>query len=91
MTPPIFPPLKTAPAKKRPGRPRTGQTPPAERQRKSRENALRAGGRRLNVTLTPEGAEALAKVHAEHPGKTETEAVHIALHWYARRKSRKPA
>lgn len=77
------------PVKRKPGRPRTGVTPLAERKRKSAEALLKAGGRRLEIRLTPDGAQHLEEVHKDHPGLNDTEALLLAIRWYATRRSRK--
>lgn len=79
-----------APPKRKPGRPRTGVTPLKERKRKSAEALLKAGGRRLDIRLQPQGAADLEEVHKDHPGLDDSAAVHLALRWYASRRSRKP-
>lgn len=78
------------PAKRKPGRPATGQTPVQERKEKSLAKLARAGGRRLEIRLTPDGAKHLDEVHKDHPGLNDTEAMLLALRWYASRRSRKP-
>lgn len=85
-------PIKPAavPAKRKPGRPATGQTPPAERKRLSRLRLAKERGRRLDIQLDADGVEHLGEVHKDNPGMNDTEAVHLALRWYALRRSRKP-
>jgi hypothetical protein len=67
---------------KRRGRPPTGQTPAAERQRASRARRAKEGGKHISVTLSPEGAEHLGIIMIAE-GKTEKEALEAALRDYS--------
>lgn len=61
------------------GRPvTTGTTPSKDRAAKSRSNRSEAGGKRLSVNLTPEGARHLREI-MEDRQISQTEAVHFAL------------
>lgn len=61
------------------GRPvTTGTTPAKDRKAKERANLVTAGGRRLNVNLTPAGAQHLQQIMDDNEVGV-TEAVHIAL------------
>lgn len=82
--------MPTTTAKRPPGRPPTGETPVKLRKAKSALALSLSGGRRLEIRLSGEGAGHLAAVHADNPGLNDTQAVHLALAWYANRKSRKP-
>lgn len=65
------------------GRPRKhlpGEEPQAkERLMRSKEKLIAAGGKMLNVRLTPEGNEALKKLLNTEEFSTETEAVNRVL------------
>lgn len=74
--------MKTAPKRGRPVT--TGTTPPKDRAAKSRADRAAAGGGRLSMNLTPQGAEDIAAIRAENPGMTVTDAVHAALYAYRR-------
>ena len=78
----------TAPAKRKPGRPATGETPVKLRKAKSDLSLAQSGGRRLEIRLSGTGVGHLAAVHADNPGLNDTEAVHLALAWYANRLKR---
>lgn len=75
--------MSTKPKRGRPAT--TGRTPDAQRSAKSLENLKKAGGRRLNVNLSPEAAAALDAIKARD-GNTTTEAVHKAVTREAARK-----
>ena len=75
----------TAPAKRRPGRPATGETPVKLRNAKAALSLAQSGGRRLEIRLSGEGAAHLAAVHSDNPGLNDTQAVHLALACYVNR------
>lgn len=64
----------------RPRKHAPGEEPSAkERLMKSKENLLKAGGKMLNVRLSPEANKALAKIMEQEGFKTTTEAVNQTL------------
>jgi hypothetical protein len=79
----------TSEPKKR-GRPATGQTPPAQRTRALVERLRLAGGRRATFNLSADTAADIATIRARG-AESDTAAIAAAVHWYARRKLRKPA
>ena len=68
--------MTTAPKRGRPIT--TGTTPAKDRKAKERATAAKAGGKRLHVMLTPEGAQHLQRIMDDHDVGL-TRAVHIAL------------
>ena len=71
-----------APAPRR-GRPvTTGTTPAKDRKAKERAARADAGGQRLSINLTPQGAADLAAIQAKHPDLSKTEVVHHLLRGY---------
>lgn len=71
------------PVKPKRGRPvTTGTTPAKDRKAKERANRATAGGERLNINLTPQGAADLAAIQADNPDLSKTEVVHAALYAY---------
>jgi len=65
------------------GRPvTTGTTPAKDRKAKERATTAEAGGGRLNIKLTPQGAADLAAIQAKHPGMTKTEVIHNLMRGY---------
>jgi hypothetical protein len=78
--------MKDAEPKRR-GRPPTGATPSAERTTASRATLAQAGGRRLEIRLTSEGAENLDAIMARD-GTSQTAAVHEALATAAKKRKR---
>lgn len=67
------------------GRPATGRTPDKDRTEKSRQALLAAGGRRLDVRLSPEATEALAKIRGAGAYDNDTAALEATLINRARR------
>lgn len=61
------------------GRPRTGETPAADRQAKSKAALLEAGGRRLTVNLDATATAALERVKQAHGFDTDRQAIEHAL------------
>lgn len=73
--------IKKAQAKR--GRPiTTGTTPAKDRKAKERAARAGAGGQRLNINLTPQGAADLATIQAKHPDLTKTEVIHHLMRGY---------
>lgn len=84
---PIF---KALPKPKRArGRPRTGQTSPVERARKTIERLHAAGGRRVVFLADAGTAACIAKIREREQLQTDTAAVIEALNWFARKRSTK--
>ena len=54
----------------------------AARTAKERATTADAGGGRLNIKLTPQGAADLAAIQAKHPGMTKTEVIHNLMRGY---------
>lgn len=83
--PPAEPDKPAEPPKRGRGRPATGETPAAERKRRSRANQRQAGGHRVSVELGPDAAAALAEVMivGEHP--TERAAIEASVIGEAKR------
>lgn len=64
----------------RPRKHAPGEEPTAkERLIKSKESLIAAGGKMLNIRLTPEANQALAKIMEQEGFKTTTEAVNQTL------------
>jgi len=69
---------------KRRGRPPTGRTPDAERQRRSRQARAEAGGKQVSLILSPDATVALGLICLRE-GEDEKAALERALIGYARR------
>lgn len=69
--------MKTAPKRGRPVT--TGTTPPKDRAAKSRADRAAAGGGRLSMNLTPQGAEDIAAIRAENPNDRHRRGARRAL------------
>lgn len=76
------------PLKRPPGRPRTGQTPVAERQRQSAERLRAAGGRRISFAATAQAVADLAHIRERESLSTDTLAIIAALRAFAQRRKR---
>jgi len=64
----------------RPRKHAPGEEPSAkERLRKSKEKLLEAGGKMLNIRLSPEANQALVKIMEQEGFKSTTEAVNQTL------------
>ncbi len=74
------------PPRRRPGRPRTGVTPAAERQAKVRAELARTGGRCATVNLPGASVGHIATIRARDGLLTDTDAILAALAWYAGRR-----
>jgi len=65
--------------KRRPGRPATGSEPNAVYLATGRTNLKQAGGKRLEVKLSPDGVADLQVVMEHHQTKTQMEAAAKAI------------
>lgn len=72
------------PNPKKPGRPATGAKPGKTYTTTSRSARAEAGGGRLSMNLTAEGAADLQAIISQNPGLTKTAAIHAALYAYRR-------
>lgn len=74
------------PPKRKPGRPRTGVTPAAERQARAQAELARTGGRRISVNTPGASVGHIATIRARDGLLTDTDAILAALAWYAGRR-----
>ena len=74
------------PPRRKPGRPRTGVTPAAERQAKVRAKLARTGGKFATINLPGKSAGHIATIRARDGLLTDTDAILAALAWHAGRR-----
>ena len=74
--------MTTTPQAKKRGRPPTGQTPAAQRQRESNQRLAESGGKRITINLSAKAVADLAIVQTLTEASNARGAIECALSFY---------